>query len=289
MSVPVDTTCLECYLVKNMKLAESLGGREKALEFSRRLMELYLRHPDNTPMPILDPHVADLFWDMYGLDRDRYRQEKIDSNRFVLERMDRLRSWVEGAPDPVYAGLQFSILGNYIDFAALQDQVDFSRLDAMLAEGLQLPLDREVYARLCADLEQAETLLYVTDNAGEIGFDRLLAEELVKKYPRLKITFCVRGAIGANDATREDAQAVGIPFPVIDNGCRITGTYLPDCGEECRKAVMESHVVIAKGMANTETMFGCGANVYYAFLIKCKHISDFFGKPLFTPMLVRER
>ena len=41
-------------------------------------------------------------------------------------------------------------------------------------------------------------------------------------------------------------------------------------------------------MANTETMYGCGHNVYYAFLIKCQRFVDRFGKPMFTAMLVKE-
>ena len=48
-------------------------------------------------------------------------------------------------------------------------------------------------------------------------------------------------------------------------------------------------VILAKGMANAETMLGCGYNVYYAFLVKCQRFVTRFGKPMFTPMLVKER
>lgn len=64
--------------------------------------------------------IADLLHDMYGLDYDRFRQEKLDSNRFVLERLPAIREKVTAAKDPVLAGLQFAILGNYLDFSALQ-------------------------------------------------------------------------------------------------------------------------------------------------------------------------
>ena len=68
----------------------------------------------------------------YDLDPDRFRQEKIDSNAFILARMDQIREKVRSAPDPVFAGLQFAIQGNYLDFAALRDQVSFEALDEML-------------------------------------------------------------------------------------------------------------------------------------------------------------
>lgn len=289
MSICVDTHCLQCYLKRNLDLVRPLGSEAQAMEFAKRLMQLYMDAPAGVSSPWFGPQVADLLHEMYGLPIDRFREEKLASNRFVLERLDQIRDRVRSAPDPVYAGLQFSILGNYLDFGALQGQVSFEALEQMLNKGLELELDRAVYDDLCRDLEGAKTLLYLTDNAGEIGFDRIFAEEIARRYPHLAITFCVRGQITQNDATREDAAAVGIPFPVIDNGNRVAGTQLDQLSEEADAALNTADVVIAKGMGNTETMFGCGLNVYYAFLIKCQRFVTVFGQPMFTPMLVKEK
>ena len=289
MSICVDTHCLQCYLKRNLDLVRPLGSEAQAMEFAKRLMQLYMDAPAGVSSPWFGPQVADLLQEMYGLPIDRFREEKLASNRFVLERLDQIRDRVRSAPDPVYAGLQFSILGNYLDFGALQGQVSFEALEQMLNKGLELELDRAVYDDLCRDLEGAKTLLYLTDNAGEIGFDRIFAEEIARRYPHLAITFCVRGQITQNDATREDAAAVGIPFPVIDNGNRVAGTQLDQLSEEADTALNTADVVIAKGMGNTETMFGCGLNVYYAFLIKCQRFVTVFGQPMFTPMLVKEK
>ena len=92
-----------------------------------------------------------------------------------------------------------------------------------------------------------------------------------------------------NDATREDAAAVGVDFPLIDNGNCIGGTVLSLLGEEAKEAFESADVILAKGMGNNETLYGCGYNVYYAFLVKCKFFEQRFGKPLMTPMLVAER
>lgn len=289
MSICVDTHCLQCYLKRNLDLVRPLGSEAQAMEFAKRLMQLYMDAPAGVSSPWFGPQVADLLQEMYGLPIDRFREEKRLSNRFVLERLDQIRDRVRAAPDPVYAGLQFSILGNYLDFGALQGQVSFEALEQMLNKGLELELDRAVYDDLCRDLEGAKTLLYLTDNAGEIGFDRIFAEEIARRYPHLAITFCVRGQITQNDATREDAAAVDIPFPVIDNGNRVAGTQLDQLSEEADTALNTADVVIAKGMGNTETMFGCGLNVYYAFLIKCQRFVTVFGQPMFTPMLVKEK
>lgn len=289
MSISVDTCCIQCYLKRHLELVRPLGTEAQAVAFAKRLMQLYIDAPEGVSSPWFSPKVADLLHEMYGLPIDRFRQEKLDSNRFVMERLDQIRQKVRSAPDPVFAGLQFAILGNYLDFGALQGQVSFERLEEMLDRGLEMELDSAAYADLCRDLQQGKRLLYLTDNAGEIGFDRIFAEEIARAYPNLAITFCVRGAVTQNDATREDAAAVGIPFPVIDNGNRIAGTQLDQLSGEAEHALKTADVVIAKGMANVETMYGCGCNVYYAFLIKCQRFVTIFGRPMLTPMLVKEQ
>jgi len=129
----------------------------------------------------------------------------------------------------------------------------------------------------------------VTDNAGEIVFDRLLAETLQEKYPHLEITFLVRGANVANDATRADAETAGITFPVIDSGNAIGGTSIKHICQEAKDALYSADVVLSKGMGNTESLYGCGCNVYYAFLVKCARLAEFFEAPLMKPLFVREK
>jgi uncharacterized protein with ATP-grasp and redox domains len=142
---------------------------------------------------------------------------------------------------------------------------------------------------LCEDLSKGKRLLYLTDNAGEIGFDRVCAEQIQKAYPHLQITFCVRGGPAQNDATRADAAAVGIPFPVIDNGNTVPGTDIPLLSREAKQAMDEADVILSKGQGNAETLLGCGYNIYYAFLVKCPRFMDRYQKPKLTPMLVKER
>ena len=289
MSVSFNSECLLCHMGRTVKTARSLGTEEQAVAFTRDLMRLYLSAPDGVGSPWFGPGTQDLLEKHYGVPHDRFVEEKAESNRFVLARLDQIREKVISAEDPVFSGLQMAILGNYIDFAALQGEISFEKLDEMLENASRMELDKQVYTDLCADLEQGKNLLYLTDNAGEIGFDRIFAEEIHKKYPNLQITFCVRGGPAMNDATREDAAEVGIPFPVIDNGNRIAGTELTMLGAAAKEAFETADVIIAKGMANTETMHGCGYNIYYAFLIKCPRFVSVFGKPKMTPMLVRER
>lgn len=289
MSIALDSYCLLCHLRRNIELVRPLGTEGQTMAFAREMMRMYLSAPEGVSAPWFGPKVADMLHRYYGLEIDRYRQEKQDSNRFVLEHMEDIRQRIGAAQDPVFAGLQFAILGNYLDFSALRGQVSFETLKDMLEKAEQMELSWEIYQDFCDQLSRGKKLLYLTDNAGEIGFDRLFAEEIARKFPHLEITFCVRGGIAQNDATREDAAAVGIPFPIIDNGNRVAGTQLDQLSQEAKQALETADVIFAKGMANVETMLGCGYNIFYAFLIKCQRFVDRFGAPMFTPMLVKER
>ena len=289
MSIAFNSQCILCYLERNARKANSLGTEEQASAFLREMMGFLSTAPAEYSAPCFAPMTAELYHRHYGLDMDRYRQEKADSNAFVLERMEQIRQKVAEASDPLLASLKFAILGNYIDFAALEGKVSFQQLDELLNSALEQELDSSTYAALRRDLETGKTLLYLTDNAGEIGFDRICAEEIAKAFPHIRITFCVRGGPANNDATREDAAAVGIPFPVIDNGTCIPGTWIPALGQEAKAAIAQADMILAKGQGNAETMLGCGYNVYYAFLVKCIRFQELFHRPAFTPMLVRER
>ena len=288
MSLSISTECLMCHFQRHMKKAQALGDDKTAMAFGKALMQMYLDAPEGVSSPWFSPQVAELFRKYYGLGDNQYEEEKRLANAFVVERMEQIRAMVDKAPDPVLAGLQFAILGNYLDFAALQGKVSFEKMEQMLEEALDMQLDADIYAAMCRDLSGSRKLLYLTDNAGEIGMDRIFAEELKKAYPHLEITFCVRGGNTVNDATREDAEIVGLPFPVIDNGNLVSGTELSMLSPEAKAAMDSADMILAKGMANTETLYGSGYPIYYAFLVKCGRFVQQFQKPLMTPMLVRE-
>ena len=103
-----------------------------------------------------------------------------------------------------------------------------------------------------AFVQQAEKILYLTDNAGEIVLDRLLIERL----PLSRVTVAVRGGAILNDATREDAQTAGLDrlVRVMDNGSDALGTLLKECSESFQRCFRESDLIISKGQGNFETL-----------------------------------
>ena len=287
MSIQMDNECLLCLLKRHLTAADKLGDKAAAGAFAKDLLRLYADAPTGISTPALAEPVNELYVKHFHLDPDRYRAEKESSNRFALQRLEQLRQQAARGEDPVLSGLKLAILGNYIDFGALAGEVSFEKLDEMIAGAENMELDMECYHSLLADLEKGKTLLYLTDNAGEIVFDRVFAEEVQKKFPHLSITFCVRGGPAANDATREDAVTAGIPFRIIDNGTLIPGTVPSRISAEAKAALDSSDVIISKGQGNCETLYGYERNIYYAFLVKCDRFIRQFKKPKLTPMLTK--
>ena len=286
MSIPMNTICIQCMVNKHMEAARALD-ENKAVGFAQELLQELNEALNGTNSALLGSKINGLYQKHFGLSQDRFVQEKKESNAFVKPRLEAITQLVEQQSDPVFAALQFAILGNYIDFSALAGKVSFQQLDQMLNDALQMQLDTEVYNQFCADIKNGKKLLYITDNAGEIGFDRILAEQLQKKYPHLQITFCVRGLPAHNDATREDAAYMDIHWPIVDTGNDIGGVEISMLSPESKKALDEADVIIAKGMGNTESMYGCDYNIYYAFLVKCKRFEEVFQKPHMHPMFIK--
>ena len=83
-------------------------------------------------------------------------------------------------------------------------------LDDLLKKVDSLNIPEQEIKYLEEELKQAKTLLYITDNCGEIVLDKIFIEELKKRYGNLEITVMVRGGLAINDATIEDAQEIGL-------------------------------------------------------------------------------
>ena len=285
----MNAECYLCQLKRSTEIARGLAGDAGADIMAKKLMSLYASAPEFYSSPLFEPAVTQVLQDHCGLAGDRFRAEKDDSNQFALSRIDSIRQRIEAAGDPVYAALQMAVLGNYIDFSALRGEVSLDKLEEMLKTAESISLDKDSYASFVRQLETAKRFLYITDNCGEIVFDRLCAETLRKRFPHLSITFCVRGGNAANDATREDALAVGIDFPIVDTGMPIAGVPVELLKGQAKEALESADVILSKGQANVETLFGCGRNIFYLFLIKCQRFQTLFGKKKLTPMFLRER
>jgi len=284
-----DAHCIDCLVHRHFKLAIEKNDGPKADAYLRDVMRIILDAPKGVSAPWLTGAFTKAYA-KYWPGEDAYAQLKQDANDLVLKLLPQLRPMVETAEDPLAMALQFARTGNFLDFGILTPEAAHQALWDAVEKTPSMTLEPTAYAQFRRDLQAAKHLVILGDNAGEIAFDTLFVEQLRKQYPELDVAYCVRGANTLNDATRADAAAVGMDrlCRIIDNGSAIAGTELDYLGEELRFELDRADVIISKGSGNLESLAGCGLNVYYIFMCKCRRVARILGCENMTGQFLRE-
>lgn len=219
-----------------------------------------------------------------------YRGVKKQYNDLVLGMEEELRGRIEQAADPLAKSLVMARIGNYIDFGAM-DHVDQKEFLALFADTQMREDDLPVYKAFLKECTAGKTFLLVCDNCGEIVLDRLMLEQLKKRFPWLSVKALVRGGEVLNDATAEDAVYAGLDqvAQIVSNGEAVAGTIYEMMPEEAKKALDEADVILAKGQGNYESLSGQGRHVFYEFLCKCDLFTSRFHVPKLTGMFIEEK
>ncbi|WP_062400177.1 DUF89 domain-containing protein [Methanogenium cariaci] len=172
-----------------------------------------------------------------------------------------------------------AIIGNTLDYGSREHTV---------TDNLALHFRNEFEQGLTIDdtdeiLALSDRVVFFCDNCGEIIFDSYLIRFL-KDQGGSHVTVVVRGGPIINDATWEDAHTAG-----IDTVCDVllTNTHgIAELGynpalapEELQNAIERSSLIIAKGMANYESLTEIEGlpPVAYCMTVKCVPIADSIG------------
>ena len=279
--MPSSVDCLLC-LVRQSLDAARFASDDPAMhqKVVRDVMQLVLDEPADVIPPVIGQKIHRLIRQRTG-NPDPYIEGKRRSNEALLEMFDTLHNEVFSSDNPFETAIRFAIAGNTIDFALGKPSPDI--VERAFAEARVRPINGNV-ALFRQKFDAAKSILYLTDNAGEIVCDRLFIELLRKERPECNLTVAVRGRPILNDALREDAETVGLTklVPVIDNGNDALGTMLEQCSEEFLQYFQSVDLVISKGLANYETLIEntgpiVPRDIVYLFKSKCPFISHFAG------------
>lgn len=281
----LNSECIKCLMNKFLKNMPTDKGEEYKLQYIQTLLRIL----SEATLPDSAPVVMNRIEKALGMLQD-FSKEKLFFNNLLMSKQEYIKMKIAAAKDPLRLAVNFAMLGNYIDFGAL-DSVSEEILHEKLDSAEKINIDDVELMNFKTDLVKAERLVYLTDNCGEVVLDKLLIEEIQREFPALKIHVLVRGERVLNDATMEDAEQIGLTqiVSVSGNGSGIAGTVLDDISEMSKAIIDSADVIVAKGQANFETLRYCGKNVYYLFLCKCKMFADRFGVVPQTGMILNDR
>ncbi len=218
-----------------------------------------------------------------------YSGIKKQYNDLMLHLEEKLCAEIENAEDPLARSLVIARIGNYIDFGAM-NHVDQDEFLSLFDETEMRKEEEKTYKSFLKECENAASFLLICDNCGEIVLDRLMIEQLKKRFPQIKVKALVRGGEILNDATVEDAKYTGLDqvADIVSNGEAIAGTIYDMMPQEAKDALDEADVILAKGQGNYESLSGQGRHVFYEFLCKCDLFMRRFGVPRLTGIFIEE-
>jgi uncharacterized protein with ATP-grasp and redox domains len=207
---------------------------------------------------------------------DPYEKLKLESNSFALQLRDQFRQRIENGANSLYAAVRCATAGNIIDYGAQHRFDDMEALWGCMEKELCIDefglLEKEINGR------GRLNILYLADNCGEIIFDSLLVEQLLRLGH--EVILVVRGGVILNDATMREAVETGIDSlcMVMSSGSPCPGTPLGSCSDELRQAFARADLIISKGQGNFETLSEVDRPVYFLLTVKCavvaRHIAD---------------
>ena len=100
-------------------------------------------------------------------------------NAQLLERYEDFHAKIQNADDQLKLAIQYAMIGNYIDFGAMKE-VEEDKLNELLEQAKEINLDEQEFENLRREILTKKTMVYLTDNCGEIVFDKLLIN-MIKK------------------------------------------------------------------------------------------------------------
>lgn len=282
--------CMCCAVNKQEEKIRKFPDMDKKTEYMKKVMSILSSAEEQDCSPSLSVEIKKLYSEFWNCPAEDYTEIKKEFNQLMLNVEASVEEKIRTSADPLETALLYARIGNYIDFAALENVSQETMLKLLENEN-QEPLSQTEYANFQKDLSTAKTLVYLTDNCGEIVLDKLAVKILKEKYPQLNITVIVRGYPVVNDATMEDAEEIGLTdiVKVTGNGSNVGGTWFPGLSNEARTLLKQADVILAKGQGNFETMNDCGLNVYYLFLCKCDLFQRRFHAKALQGMFLNER
>lgn len=262
--------CRRCFQRQVRDAARLAGMEDNGVERLLDEVDATLQHTS------LDSNPAVTASALHALIRERsgnpdpFYAKKHEATQHALSLYPQLKRRIAAAADPLDTAVRLAIAGNIIDLGVAAEY----DLEASIERVLEIEPAINHMAELKHAINRASAILYLADNAGETVMDRLLIEAIGKP-----VSYVVKGGAAVNDATREDAMAAGIDnvAEVIDNGAAAMGTLLDQCSAEFRQRFETAELVIAKGMANYESLSGTRDNLFFLLQAKCAVVAADLG------------
>jgi uncharacterized protein with ATP-grasp and redox domains len=259
--------CYPCFL-RQAHIAARLTTKDEGrhLRVQKEISGLLNRTDFSKNPPFIATLIFRKTYEVLGA-KDPYLGVKREYNRKVKALFPALAAQMKRSKDRFATAVRLALAGNIIDFGILE-KFD---LQATIDETLRARISPGAIRRFRQKIKNARSILYIADNAGEIGFDSFLLDEIRLLNPSAELVLAVKGAPVINDATTVDARYFGLhkKAHLIDTGGAWVGTHPSLSSKVFSRAFAAAGCIISKGQANWESLEELG-DPRITFLLKAK-------------------
>ena len=177
-----------------------------------------------------------------------------------------------------------SSFSSYLKVAALGNTIDFFRT----IESVKNDIRRKVHfaiddsERFESKLMNANRVLYLADNAGEVFFDLPLVRWM-RQFTA--VVYVVKASPVQDDITLEDVRRAGLADEigeVMTTGTATPGIDFALASAQFRHEFEVADLIFAKGMGYYESLseLPAGERIFYCLMAKCQPVADSLKVPM---------
>jgi uncharacterized protein with ATP-grasp and redox domains len=207
--------------------------------------------------------------------RDPYVDIKALAMQVGLQLEDKAKTIINQSEDKLLAAILCSIVGNVLDFGIAGGMNTPEELIASFDQIYEEGLGYDDTEKIKKYVKKDAKIVLLTDNCGEIVFDRLLCHEL--KRSDVKIILVVKGEPILSDATEKEAQdikMIDVVDKIINTGEYAVGLAVKNMPSELKDHLNTADLIISKGMGNFEALSETNLKpVLYLLRTKCAPVA----------------
>ncbi len=210
---------------------------------------------------------------------DPYRELKKASNRVAKKLLPLAREFYDDQEDKIIALVKIAAAANTMEFGVKGHDFVLENFKEEFRKLLEEELVGGV-EKIRDTLDRFDKILYLTDNAGEVVFDRFIAEKF-REMGKDVVISPKSGPI-INDATLEDIRDVDFKgFKIVPSGSYV-GLSLDAASPQFLDLFWdEDYLIFAKGMGYYETLsefdYKLEGRLIYILRVKCLSVAHALG------------
>ncbi len=275
--------CAPCLHIWLYERAGVVADKETRFQFSRSVLSILSEEfRSEVNLALLANRTVEPI-EEYVIQSSRYYDPfKLKSNQHAKELLSRAKIFIDHGKteeDRLIRACCLASLSNIAPIGGPSGSFKFQEVIDLLEGKKSLPV---VMGDVSQFIKKSKRIFYITDNAGEIGFDSLLISRL--KEMGKEINLIVKEDPFFEDATTKDASFFNLDH-LVDHLFSVKGLFVPiPNSSPLMDAFHHSDLIISKGTGNYEALQDevNEKPVIYMLKVKCRPISERIGVEIGT-------